>query len=213
MKPYLLYVVALLVLSMAAIHIFAEYYGPRWLVYWAKPITVLLILTIAVLTPQPISRFYQAAIVIGLLFSLAGDIFLMLPADRFLAGLVSFLFAHLCYISAFAAVMMTRDLSWWGAPVIFTAGGIYLVLRPNLGAMQLPVLLYMAVISLMAWLAITMFVQWGEGWALSAAVGAILFVLSDATLALNHFRRRFWYAQLLVLGSYYLAQWLIALSI
>lgn len=72
---------------------------------------------------------------------------------------------------------------------------------------------YMAVISLMAWLAITMFVQWGEGWALSAAVGAILFVLSDTTLALNHFRRRFWYAQLLVLGSYYLAQWLIALSI
>lgn len=208
-----MYGLSLLVLSMAALHLFAEYYGPQWLVYLAKPATTTLILTIAVVAPQPISRFYQVAIVIGLLFSLVGDIFLMLPADRFLAGLVSFLFAHLCYISAFAAIMTIWGLSWWGLPVILFAGGIYLVLRPDLDTLQLPVLLYMAVISLMAWLAITMLAQWGERWALSAAVGAILFLVSDATLALNHFRRRFWYAQLLVLGSYYLAQWLIASSV
>ena len=32
--------------------------------------------------------------VIGLIFSLIGDIFLMLPNKKFIAGLVSFLFAH-----------------------------------------------------------------------------------------------------------------------
>ena len=34
----------------------------------------------------------------GLLFSLAGDIFLMLPKERFTAGLAAFLLAHLAYI-------------------------------------------------------------------------------------------------------------------
>ena len=34
----------------------------------------------------------------GLIFSLAGDIFLMLPKERFVAGLVAFLLAHLAYI-------------------------------------------------------------------------------------------------------------------
>ncbi|NIW49240.1 MAG: lysoplasmalogenase, partial [Gammaproteobacteria bacterium] len=35
---------------------------------------------------------------IGLALSLAGDIFLMLPDEKFIAGLVSFLLAHLAYI-------------------------------------------------------------------------------------------------------------------
>ena len=208
-----MYVLSLLALSTAALHIFAEYRGRRWLVYWTKPATTSLLLTLAIVPLGPVSRFYQAAIVAGLLFSLAGDIFLMLPADRFLAGLVSFLLAHLCYSSAFGLALPIWSLSWWGAPVLFFAGGIYLLLHPYLGAMRLPVLFYMATISLMAWLAITLFIQRGEGWALAAAVGAILFVVSDAALALNHFRQRFASAQLIVLGTYYLAQWLIALSV
>ena len=35
---------------------------------------------------------------VGLVFSLAGDVFLMLPKERFIAGLVSFLLAHIAYI-------------------------------------------------------------------------------------------------------------------
>lgn len=34
---------------------------------------------------------------LALLFSLLGDIFLMLPRERFLAGLGAFLLAHLAY--------------------------------------------------------------------------------------------------------------------
>jgi uncharacterized membrane protein YhhN len=183
------------------------------LVYIAKPATTTLILLVAVLARQPVSMAYQWLIVVGLLFALAGDIFLMLPADRFLAGLVSFLLAHLWYIGAFGAALLGWSLSWWGLAVVLFAAGVYLVLQPHLGALQWPVLFYMAAISFMAWLAITLFVQQGEAWALSAAAGAGLFVISDATLALNRFRKPFRSAPLLVLGSYYLAQWLIALSV
>ena len=208
-----IFVLSLLALNTALLHLWAEGQARRWLVYWAKAATTSLLLMIAIVTPQPVRPFYQVAIVAGLLFSLAGDIFLMLPADRFLAGLVSFLIAHLWYSSAFASVMTGWFLSWQGLPVLLFAGGIYWLLRPHLGTMQLPVLFYMAIITLMAWLAVTLFVQRGELWTLLAAGGAILFVISDATLALNRFRKPFGSAQLIVLGTYYLAQWLIALSV
>ena len=35
------------------------------------------------------------------MFSLAGDVFLMLPRDAFVAGLAAFLVAHVCYVVGF----------------------------------------------------------------------------------------------------------------
>lgn len=204
---------SLLIVLTAATHLWADYNGPRWLIYIAKPATTTLILAIALIAPQPVSAFYQAAIVAGLLFSLAGDIFLMLPQDRFVAGLVSFLLAHGCYIAAFGSQVAWPPLSLWGLPVVVFAVGIYTLLTPHLGKLRLPVLVYMAVIALMAWLAITLFVQQGEAWTLWAAIGAVLFVISDSALALNRFRKPFWSAQLIVLGTYYVAQWLITRSV
>jgi uncharacterized membrane protein YhhN len=45
-----------------------------------------------------------------------------------------------------------------------------------------------------------------------AGVGAILFTISDTTLAVNHFLRRFRWAQVAILSTYYAAQTLIAWS-
>ena len=49
--------------------------------------------------------------------------------------------------------------------------------------------------------------------ALAAAVGATLFMVSDTALAANKFRTPFRSAELLILGTYYTAIWLIALSV
>src|SRR5690606_6397490 len=68
--------------------------------YVFKPLTTVLILAIALLADNPISSTYRALIVAGLVASLAGDVFLMLP-DRFTPGLLSFLIAHIFYILAF----------------------------------------------------------------------------------------------------------------
>lgn len=209
----LLWLLSLSAFVTALTHLWAEYSGRYWLIYGAKPATTTCLLLLALYATAPVSPFYQIAISVGLLFSLAGDIFLMLPRDHFRAGLVSFLLAHLCYIGAFGAQVSWPYLSWWGLPVVGFAFGIYRLLAPHLGKMQLPVLVYMMVISLMAWLALTLFVQQQTTWALWAASGAVLFVISDSTLALNRFRQRFWSAQFIVLGTYYLAQWLIALSV
>ena len=47
--------------------------------------------------PTPARAWFVAALV----FSLAGDVLLMLPREQFVAGLSAFLVAHLCYIVGF----------------------------------------------------------------------------------------------------------------
>jgi uncharacterized membrane protein YhhN len=51
-----------------------EYQGPDILIYIFKPLTMIFIITIAVLAKEPPSRKYMYAIIAGLLFSLMGDI-------------------------------------------------------------------------------------------------------------------------------------------
>lgn len=197
-----------LVILSAAIHIRAEYRGPRLLIYIFKPLTMVLILVIAGLG-QGTSPFYKYTILAGLVFSLAGDIFLMLPTDRFVPGLVAFLIAHLFYITAFASEI--GSLIWWPLIPLFIFGvGIYFILAPALGKLRLPVLVYIAAILTMAWLAWERWIQVDQTGALLASIGAVLFVLSDAILAINRFRWKFKTARALNLATYFAAQLLIA---
>jgi len=48
---------------------------------------------------------------------------------------------------------------------------------------------------------------------LFAAYGAILFLISDALLAWNRFRMKLKSAQFLIMGTYYVAQWALAMSL
>ncbi|MEZ4615588.1 MAG: lysoplasmalogenase [Caldilineaceae bacterium] len=203
----------ILALLTALIHLWTEFHGPRWLIYFAKPATTILILIVAFVASTPTTRAYQAAIVIGLLFAVVGDIMLMLPTDRFVAGLVSFLVTHLCYIIAFATQTRWPVWSPWALFVPLYAGVIYALLHRHLGALRVPVMVYMAAIVVMAWQGVTLADQQRMLWAHAAGVGSILFVISDSVLALNRFRHPVAGAQLIVLSTYYVAQWLIAWSV
>src|SRR4051812_47599183 len=97
----LIVLLSLLVSVSAILHLRAEAYGPRRNIYLFKPLTMILIILIAFESKYAVSPFYKYAILGGLVCSLAGDIFLMLPLDRFIHGLVSFVLAPLFYIAAF----------------------------------------------------------------------------------------------------------------
>lgn len=201
----------LLVLLSAAVHIRAEYSGPAVHIYIFKPLTMVFILLIAILG-QATPPLYKYIIITGLVFSMAGDVFLMLPSDRFVAGLVAFLIAHLFYIAAF--VVAINSLIWW--PLIpLVAYGIvtYLVLAPHLGKLKWPVLIYIIVILTMVWAAWARWSQTHQSGALLAFAGAILFVISDTILAINRFRGAFKSARLSNLATYFAAQCLIAGSV
>lgn len=205
--PALLVAVA----GCALITIAADYRSARRVVYAFKPLTTLLILLVALLA-APADPLYQALIAAGLILSLAGDVFLMLPGNTFIPGLVSFLLAHLCYIGAFVSDGGPRA-SLWLLPCLIYLVVFMRLLWPHAGAFRLPVLAYGVVITAMLWQAVERATTTPAISAMWAAVGAALFVVSDSVLAWNRFARPFRAAQALVLGTYWAGQLLIALSV
>ena len=203
----------LLAILSASLHIRAEYRGPRYHVYLFKPLTMVFILLMAVQARQPGASLYKVAIIAGLVCSLAGDIFLMLPSDRFIPGLVSFLMAHLFYITAFTSGTGFGFSVWSLTPCLIYGIFMFSILLPYLGKMKVPVLVYMVVILLMARQAWERWSQTGQSEALLAFLGAVLFLISDSALAVNRFRGRYQSAQALILSTYFAAQWLIARSV
>jgi uncharacterized membrane protein YhhN len=97
--------------------------------------------------------------------------------------------------------------------ILAYAGLVFLVLYRGLGRYRWPVLLYMLAISGMTWLSVCRHLGvMGRG-SLLAMVGALLFLLSDSLNAFNRFKRPFRLAQVFILGAYFAAQLLLALSI
>ena len=159
---------------------------------------------------------------IGLVFSLAGDILLMLPDRFFLPGLVAFLMTHLFYIVGYW--QRPVQLTWVAAPLVLLVGLVFWLLTRQIRAglrqrhetgMIPPVMVYATILSLM-WLS-ALFNLLRPGWqatpAILASIGAGLFFLSDAMLAFNRFVRSLPAADLLVMATYHTGQILIALSV
>jgi hypothetical protein len=65
----------------------------------------------------------------------------------------------------------------------------------------------------MAWLSWERFKIIKDTFSLLAAVGTLFFLVSDSALALNKFKKKFKSAELIILSTYYLSIWLIALSV
>lgn len=182
-----------------------------------KPASSLLVIAVALLAllktgAQPT---YTLAVALGLVLSLGGDVALMLRTNRwFLIGLILFLLAQIVYAVAFTVPngFHAGDLV---AGVLLLAFGaaMFGYLRPGLGRMTGPVLLYIAVILFMVSRAISTFfgIYFSPTQAWLVTIGAILFMLSDLLLAVNRFRRPF-KAEAYGLFLYYGGQLLIALS-
>ena len=175
-----------------------------------KPLTTVLIILIAL--NAGISGSYALAILTALIASLFGDVFLLFES-KFILGLVSFLIAHIFYIKAFYSGFSGFGLLFFALPLLLYAVIMLRLLWPGLGRLKLPVLVYISAILLMAYQAAEVYYHSHSLSAIFALVGALLFTFSDSALALNKFRKPFNNAQLIILSSYYLAQWLIALSL
>jgi len=179
----------------------------------SKPLTMALIITVALIAEAPGPAAYKTLILAGLLCSLIGDIALMFPEKWFTAGLAAFLAAHVFYILAFRPGP-GRPVST-GMLVPFVVFGLLMfrILAPSLGRLKLPVLVYIAAITVMAALAAGRFVERGGTRPLLAFAGAVLFLVSDSVLAYDRFVKNFGPAQAIILGTYFPAQLLIALSV
>ncbi len=204
-------VLSLAIAASAVLNLRAVYAGDLYQEYLLKPLTTTLVLVLAAAVSPGPGASWRPAIVAGLVASIAGDVFLMLPGDRFVPGLGSFLIAHLCYVAAF-----TRG-GWRASPWPAAACGLYVMtllwwLLPHAGAHRIAVTIYGLAIGTMAWQALERWRDLRGAAPLAAAIGAVLFVLSDSALAANRFVAPFTLAPLAVMGTYVPAQWLMALS-
>ena len=185
-----------------------------------KAMPVLLMVTLVLILAEGHGS-YTHRVASGLAASAVGDILLDLVdtpwlsgMDGFLGGLCAFLAAHVCYISAFSCNELKPTLLTVG-PAVGCVVGIFLVLQPGLGpGLAAPVLAYSIAIGLMLVAALS---RNPEGYASlwswrCGAVGASVFALSDAILGYNRFVAPVTHAKWLIMGTYWLAQYLIAMS-
>lgn len=209
--------------------------GNKRLEYVSKPLTiVLLIAYVMSISGQPrcddvaacAAESYipggEASLVLAaLIFSLAGDIFLMLPRDLFVAGLASFLGAHVCYIIAFQPSAEAREPLVIGTllALLFVGAFFYTQLRRGMaakgkGALVPAVLLYVIVISQMVASAVANNVEpdFPQPQAIVGTIGALLFYLSDAMIGWSRFVKDFKWSPVAIHATYHLAQIGLVLS-
>ncbi len=209
-----------MIISMAIILLIGLlYYEKKENIRGLVPTKTLLssLFVIAILVqPHHINRYYQFLLV-GLIFCLCGDVCLAFPREKmFLVGLISFLLGHVFYIFGFFHVANPGTWSWAGSIIIiFVSSGIYFRLKPHLGSMNVPVLLYIVVIIVMLSGAWSVFVD--SGLTMSGRImvvgGALLFYISDLFVARDRFIKKEFFNRLIGLPLYYAGQFILAFSV
>lgn len=191
----------------------------EWINMTTKPL-LLVTLLVYYLSSRMESPNKLALLIAGALgFSWIGDVLLMLQGQMevlFMAGLLAFLLAHLLYILAYwQAIKQSNDHSY-GAFVhlriiflIFVGGALVYMLYPSLGSLRLPVIVYTTVIIFMGISALMRRGRTSEKSFVLVYSGALLFIMSDAMLAINKFLYPLVQADLLIMASYISAQYLI----
>jgi uncharacterized membrane protein YhhN len=215
MRPAL-FPIPVLVVTVALL-IRAQMLGKQRRIYIFKPISTLLVIAVALLSLLKTTQIltYTAGVTIGLLLSLGGDIALMFQNRKaFTIGLGLFLLAHITYTVAFTLLGVFSVWDLLSAGMLLVVGvSFYLLIRPNLGTMQGPVIAYIVAISVMVNRAVSTLASpvFGVSQALMILIGAILFYISDMILAANRFWKS-WKYNRINLAFYYGGQLLIALA-
>ncbi len=178
-------------------------------------VSALFVLT-ALIQPHLLPAYYHR-ILLGLVFGLIGDVCLALPGNTaFRAGLAAFLAGHIFYVWAFVDLTSPAD---WASPfqavILASSAGAFLWLRPHLGRMKAPVVVYLIVITLMLAGARAVLCRPGLAepgrWVIW--IGAFCFYLSDLFVARQRFVSDLYLNRVIGLPLYYVGQFLLAFSV
>jgi uncharacterized membrane protein YhhN len=182
----------------------------------SKSVLSLLFVMTALLQSRSVPAYYLYLLV-GLIFCLIGDVCLALPQEKaFRTGLIAFLIGHIFYIFSFSSLI---PISYWISSGLFIFLGmsvfIFFWLRPHLKSMLIPVLLYIAVITMMVFGAWAVF--WKSPFRISGRAlilaGSLCFYFSDVFAARDKFIKEKYQNRLLGLPLYYAGQFMLAFSI
>ena len=159
------------------------------------------------------NRYFKNFITIylALICGLIGDLLIIFP-DYFTGALISFLCGHIMYITAFIQqndfkLYKNKFITWLIISLISTYLLLfYYYIKSYLGNLQIPVLIYMLVISFMF---ISTYLRKRYYGYYYLIFGSLSFIISDSIIAINQFISKFLYSNELALITYVLAQFFI----
>ena len=174
------------------------------------------VLTLNILSHIP-RKQDSILIIVALIFSFLGDVFLMLDQSTplfFIMGLVAFLLTHIFYIIYFLKISSGKRSFLSKHPIVILlvacyGGGLLYVLAPFVGDLLLPVIIYAITICTMFLCSIHVYYKVNRRSGNLFIAGAMLFVISDTLLAINKFYAAFAVAPFLIMLTYCSAQYLI----
>lgn len=179
------------------------------LVYIFKPLIIFSLLFLYVFSLPKRLKWY----VIALEFSFFGDVLLMFSGEVFfILGLVSFLLAHILFIKIVIYRIGKTKLNQVLAasiPFAIIFGLLINTLKDSLNEMLIPVVIYGLVISAFGTVSLIYFLKTKTKSSLLMLVGAVIFIISDATLAINKFHSPSHSLEIVVMTTYVIAQYFI----
>ncbi|MBK6949158.1 MAG: lysoplasmalogenase [Haliscomenobacter sp.] len=185
-----------LFVTASIVHVAAEAFSAFLLAASTKTLPLALLFISFYLEVSSKSRF-KGYILSGLLFSLLGDLLLLLARldeTYFLLGLSSFLVAHIFYILAFSGYARQRPPGYVKAvPLAVLPFAAYVIGLSfwwwgDLGGLRLPVVAYSLVITAMGISALNLRNTAPLPVFLTLMAGAIFFIVSDTMIAVEKFK-------------------------
>jgi len=174
-----------------------------------KPLIIPILGLTYINSVDKINKWYLLVLVLSFL----GDVFLLFSGSNyFILGLGSFLLAHIVYIK-----IVKKDLKLFTLKKIIVAAFPFVlififlisILYQNLGGMLAPVIIYGLTISVFGAISFYNYLEKKSNVSLLLALGAVIFIASDAMIALQKFHEPKSLYPVAIMITYVLAQYLI----
>lgn len=193
------------------LYVDASYRGPTWQRWIFKPLTLTLLLLLAL--QAPMFAVTEYLILAGLIATLIGDTLTLISGERLLYAFGAFFLSHLLYTLYFAS-QITLSLYWPLPTGLFIVGVLLLAVIWNpLEDLRMPVTAFIGMTLVMVWLAGERYFVLSDNRSFTLFIGTILLLLSNIVWLISKYRFRFAADKAITAACYFGGHFLIVRSL